>query len=165
MGLSIADAPYKLSPVVNGVISTLTASADAMGIAVNPGTQDPDIYYGDQVLIPRNPAICVEPGPLKRTLDGASNPPRMQNDFTVLILVYIQEINDIQQVNRDRDALLDQVQDVMHADWTLGGLLVFGHCTDIDPGYAIRSGKLVRCGRITYEGMNKSFLIDNANVQ
>ena len=97
---------------------------------------------------------------MRRELQGASNPPRMLNSFTVQIMVYLQELGGVQKLNKDKDLLLDQIQDALHADFTLGGKILFGHCSEIDPGYAVRGNTLMRCGRITYSAQNKSFLID-----
>jgi len=129
-----------------------------LGIASNNGVYD--VYYGDQVNVPRTPAICVEPGAMRRTLAGASNPPRMENNYNVLIMVYLQELGGVQKLNKDKDLLLDKVQDALHANFTLGGLVLFGHCSEIDPGYAVRSNVLMRCGKISFTAMNKSFLIN-----
>lgn len=149
---------YKSQDIVQGVFNTLVAAAPALGISNRPdGT--PDVYYGDQMTIPRTPTLCVEPAPMTRKFDGASHPPRMQNMFDVMIMAYIQEINNIESITKEKDLLMDSIQDVMHADWTLGGLLLYGICSALDPGYALRGNRLMRCAKITYSGMNKSFLI------
>jgi len=154
-------ATYHAQDIVQGVFDTLSTAASSLGIAVNSGAASGyDVFYGDQTNIPRTPTICVEPGTLTRTLDGAATPPPTLNEFEVLILVYLQELGGIQTLEKSKDLLLDQVVDVMHEDWTLGGLLVFGYCHTIDPGYAMRGNKLMRCGKISYRGMNKSFLIN-----
>lgn len=149
---------YHNQDIVQAVYDLLVAAAPSLGIASNNGVYD--VYYGDQVNVPRTPAICVEPAAMRRELQGASNPPRMLNSFNVLIMVYLQELGGIQKLNKDKDLLLDKIQDALHADYTLGGKVLFGYCSDIDPGYAVRSNVLMRCGKISFTATNKSFLID-----
>lgn len=112
-----------------------------------------DVWYGDQEMIPRTPAAAVESGQKTRELSGA--PDVTTNRFTVFILVYMAKIQDVQTTRKAADQLAESIEALVHQDNTLGGLVIFGMCTSVEPGYAIRGGTLMRAARITWEGFTK----------
>lgn len=165
----VIQPTYHLQDVTQAVWQLLVDSAADLGINANAdGIYD--VFYGDQQNIPRTPAICVESGPMRRDPHGASAPyPQMLNRFNVIVMVYLYNLSGSNQVlNLDKDLLLDQVQDVLHADFHLSGqpgtpipgLVTWSHCESIDPGYTSRGGILMRCGRISWVAENRSFLLN-----
>jgi hypothetical protein len=162
---------YHQQDVTQAVFDILVAAAPGLGIAQNADSVY-DVFYGDQVNIPRSPAICVEPAPMRRELKTSSAPyPGMMNTFNLLIMVYLYQIGGIggiQGLDKSKDLLLDQVQDVLHADFRLSGnpgsqdpgLVIFGFCNSIDPGYTMRNGVLMRCGKISWTAQNRSLLLN-----
>jgi hypothetical protein len=168
--MSTSAQPYHQQDITQAVFNILQNAAEDLGIGSNADNV-PDVFYGDQKLIPRTPAICVEPGPMRRNLKGATGPyPTMDNQFNLVIMCYLYSLaGNIQALEINKDLFLDQVQDVLHADYKLSGspgttepgLVIWSHCESIDPGYTIRSGVLMRCGRISWTAMNRSFLLDS----
>ena len=111
-----------------------------------------DVFYGDQVKLQRTPAIAVHPGTMARRLYEASL--RTENTFPIFILCYYGKIQDIQTNELASDQLAETVVDVLHANFQLGGLIVNGHASLIDPGVAVRSGAMLRTTRITFDCMS-----------
>lgn len=116
------------------------------------------ITYGDQQKIPATPFLTVESGPKVRELTGIGGKGRTDNRFTVFILCYISAIRSVQLNREDADTFAEAVELILHSDVTLGGLVVHGYVTSIEPGYATRSGELMRVARITWQGLTKTLI-------
>lgn len=86
-----------------------------------------DVWYGDQSLIPRMPALCVSPGNKKREFQGATF--RTLNTFETYILVYFGKIQDVQQNLHASTDLADSIETVVHSDLRLGGNVISVICT------------------------------------
>lgn len=134
-----------LDTVTQYIVDLINTNKVALGVQ--------DVWYGDQELIPRSPAVAVEPGTKTRTLTGM---PRMAtNNFTVFILVYVAKLQDIQLTRKTSNQLAEAIEDLIHGDSNLGGLVVHGFCTSQESGYAVRGSLLMRAVRISYEAMSK----------
>ena len=147
--------PY--SDVANGklglfcqkVFDLLEANKVPLGLA--------DVFYGDQQQIPRTPAACVEPDGKRRILQGV--PRRTENTFGLYVLLYISEISQSVQDNaRESIEFAERVEDLLHADPTLDGLLIHSFCVEVEPGYRMRKDTRFRACRIKFEGINKTVL-------
>ena len=117
-----------------------------------------DVTYGDQDKIPRTPFLCVESGPKTRTIDGKGASGRTENNFTVFIMCYISNIRSVQENREDADLFAEQIEALLHSDVQLGGIVIHGFVTSIEPGYATRSGALMRVARITWQGLTKTLI-------
>jgi len=131
--------------VTQAIVDLLKEHQDDLGLK--------DVWYGDQELIPRTPAVAVESGSKTRELTGA--PDVTTNRFTVFVLTYMAKIQDVQTTRKMADQLAEAIELLLHDDTTIGGLVIFGMCTSVEPGYAIRGGTLMRAARITWEGFTK----------
>jgi hypothetical protein len=140
------DSYTRDGSVVATAIQTLLKGA-AGGLGVQ------DVWYGEQTNIPRFPALTVDPAPVKSTLNGV--PMMLRNDFTVYVYVYLAKIGDLQATRLACEQLAEAVRDVIHTDKTLGGNIIQGWVTEIEPGFARKSGALLVADRITFEGMDK----------
>lgn len=104
-----------------------------------------DVFKGDQILIPRSPALCVEPAPKTRDLQGALR--RTRNVFETYLIVYHSEIRSPQENLFDAIDLAEQVENYVHLDKTLGGIVTHCFCTQVIPSYTRKSGVMFRtCG-------------------
>jgi hypothetical protein len=109
-----------------------------------------DVFYGDQTRIPRSPCLCVESGTKTRELQGAMR--RTTNVFQVYLILYHSEVRDSQTNRKEVDVLAEQVEALVHADPTLGGIVTHSYCTSLTPGYVPKaSGTLFKAARITVE--------------
>jgi hypothetical protein len=138
------------SVVVQYIQNLLKADVNIQTLGVR------DVFYGDQIKVPRTPAIAVESGITTRVPYEASL--RTQNRFPVYILCYYGKIQDIQANRLQSDQLAEAVDVALTTDPRLGGLIVFGYIAAIDPGIAVRSGAMLRATRITFDCMNVTSL-------
>ena len=146
--MAIAD---RLSTVADYINTLLNTNKVTLGLQ--------DVFYGDQEKIPRTPAVAVETGVYTRELSGIGGKGRTDNKFTVYILVYNNRIRDEQLNRKDVLTLSEAIMDVLHSDVTMGGNVIHGHVTAIEPGYAIRQNVLMRMARITWEGLTKTIIV------
>lgn len=108
-----------------------------------------DVFYGDQNNIPRNPAVCIDPGEKRRELNGA--PRRTMVTMTNYIIVYHNEVKSMQDVRLGSDDLGEKIEDLIHTDATLGDLVIDSMVTGIESGYLQRNRALFRASRLTVE--------------
>jgi hypothetical protein len=140
----------KLTVLCDYVFDRLTANK------VDIGTGIEDVFYGDQTMIPRTPALCLEPDGKKRELQGV--PRRTENMYTMYIILYVSKVDDTQANARDALVLAEAVEDFLHADPTLDDRVIHSFCTEVEPGYRTRQGTRYRACRITFQAINKTVL-------
>lgn len=131
--------------VTDYIYNKLVAAKTALAVA--------DVWYGDQVDIPRTPALCVEPGPKNRVLHGV--PRRSEVNFSTYILVYHGEIRSVETNRRECDLLAEAVELLIHQDPRLGDNVIHSMATSVDPGYANRAAGLYRVSRIVVESLSQ----------
>ncbi len=125
-------------------------------LAETESLQLTDVFYGDQELIPRTPAACVESGLYSRQYAGV--PLRTENEIIVNILVYFAKIQDVQVTRLQCDQKAEDIMRVLHANVTMGGLVINGWVSSIEPGYSMRNKVLMRSARITWTGKTKTMV-------
>lgn len=144
--------PYTKSiPVVVQAIHDLLV-ANAVPAIVSRAQ---DIYYGEQRLIPQFPAIVVEALPKDRDY---ANTRQYGITFRVSILVLWGSVDSTAEVNRKEvDQKAEAIEDVLHSDKDLGGLLVrnTGHVVRIEPRVALRGAPKMRASRLTWMGESR----------
>jgi hypothetical protein len=113
-----------------------------------------DVWYGDQEMVPRTPAVAVEPGSKARVIAGTSR--STENRLTVYLMVYVAKIQDVQATRKTTDQIAEAIEVHLHNDPTLGGLVIFSMVSSVESGYAIRGGTLMRSARMTWEGLSKT---------
>lgn len=115
-----------------------------------------DTWYGDQEKIPRTPCQTVEAGTKHRELNGA--PRRTLVSIEVYVMVYHDQIQDVQANARAAQARAEQVEAVLHSDpqWRTNpadastGLVIHSFVTANEPGYVRRNnGSLMSASRLT----------------
>lgn len=119
-----------------------------------------DVLFGNQTMIPLSPTVVVITGPKHRELSGASAPGgRTMNSMTVYIDVHTSKVGDEATERMAVDKLAEAVETLLHADVTLGGILIHGFVNDWDPGETgLISGSQFRTVRMTYIGTTKTYL-------
>jgi hypothetical protein len=119
-----------------------------------------DVFFGDQDMVPRTPAIAVDPLRLDREIQGIMSGGMTKNTFLIYVFVYHAPIQNGQVTRQESDQLADAVQNVLHQDLTLGGLIIHGFCTMSESGVAHRGGSMLRTHRITWTGISKKGLLE-----
>lgn len=138
------------SVVAQAIIDILANPANGLNLA--------GVFYGDQELIPKVPAATVETGPTQRELGGASSPPQTMIMFNILIMLYEGGLRDNQVTKKAVDVRAEATRAVLHANFRLGGLVIYSLVSSIEPGTAIRKGELIRAARLTWQGTTKLLL-------
>ena len=121
--------------------------------ATSLGVNADDVYYGDQNNIPRCPSVCIDPGEKRRESNGA--PRRVMTTMTNYIIVYHNQVASMQEVREDSDKLGEKVEALIHADATLGGIVIDSMVTGIESGYLQRDRSLFRASRLTVEARDQ----------
>jgi hypothetical protein len=132
--------------------SLLNTNGGPLGLATQPdGT--PAVYYGDQSRIPVTPTACVDPGEKRQTLNGA--PRRVEINFTTYILLYHNPVKGVETLTKESDAIAEAIEDVIHTDAQMGGIVVHSLVSVIEYGYQTRGNTLYRVSRLTVEGRSQ----------
>lgn len=119
--------------------------------------QAQDVYYGDQHKYPRVPSVAVEPSNRPRDLRGVTY--RTDNNFTIYFLCYLAKVGQSNQETRQQiQQLSERIEDLIHSDAQLGGLVVHGWCSNNESGYTYRDNTLYRTNRITYNALSRTAL-------
>lgn len=119
------------------------------------------VWYGDQEKIPETPAACVEMGLKRRELNGT--PRRTLVVIDAYIILYHERISDEQENQRQSELKAEQVENLIHQDPQLGGLVVHSLITSSEPGYVQRGGAKVKASRLTVECTSQKVLPSFSN--
>lgn len=124
-----------------------------------------DLYWGDQVKIPRTPAICVEP--MEQTLPlitALGQQPRVDITHEVHILLYTAKLTDSQTQRREADAFAEACKDVLHIPNQgltnlagTNGVVLSGNVVRTNYGYARRN--TLRSTRLVWQGYSRTSII------
>lgn len=115
-----------------------------------------DVFYGDQVLIPNSPTVCVEPSLTERSLTSTGC--AATGTLTCSVLVYDARLGDVQAIQESLDFLTETLANELNQLGTLGGLIVYGFCGRIEYGYLVKSNRLLRADRIIFTATVKTEL-------
>lgn len=154
----MSDLPYENTDNPAEVAQYLMALVQGDNGATT-GIPADNVMYGDQQLIPRTPFVCVETGPMRSELAGTAY--MLQNDMTVYLMVYHVNLRDPdgeQMTRKECDQMAYDLRTLLHSDKTMGGLVIHGHVTNMDPGYAQRQNKLLKMTRISWSGLSKKMI-------
>ncbi len=138
-----------LYEVAEGVFDLITQYKNELGIS--------DTWYGDQALYPKQPAVAVEPVTLDRALSGAGAGGSVENSFHLFIMVFHGQLEDVQKNRRDADKMVADIEQLLHKNLQLNGLVIQGFVTKVESGQAAR-GSLLAVTRMTWEGISKTLL-------
>jgi hypothetical protein len=112
-----------------------------------------DVYYGDSDLIPRVPSVTVEPGNKGREFTGTGL--RADIAFEVVLMVYLCSAEADHQDQLSADELAEDVEALINADTTMGGLVVNGFVDGVEQGFALRQNEVLKAARLTWQGRSR----------
>lgn len=138
----------RVSLVVQAHVDLITSRKATLGLA--------DVWYGDQSRLPRTPADCVDAGPMERTLNRATGKGGTENTFRIYHLIYLGKVQDVQANLKQAQELAESIMTVLHEDITLGGLVLHGFVTTIEPGFVRKGDALMKVQRLAWHGMNQT---------
>jgi hypothetical protein len=150
----------KLSVITQALVDKIKANAVTLGIpdvpgAASPGA-DPSVFYGDQVMIPVTPTVCVDPVTRQRDLSETGYQTTV--DLSLFVIIYHGKVQDIQDNLKECLQFSEAVEALLHSDKQLGGLVVSGYVAVVDMGITVRGRSLMRASRLTWRGLSKSLI-------
>lgn len=124
-----------------------------------------DIFYGDQMKIPRFPAICIEPGQKSRLWPPQPSL-RTENTLEVHIFVYWAQLTGSEELKLKTDQLGEDLEEFMNSsvhlplkDSSGSPLVIHGHVVENEPSYAARNNNtLVHASRLLWRAITKTQL-------
>lgn len=120
----------------------------------NAGLGFHDVWIGDETLIPRTPAASILGGPKSR--DIVETGFTTMNTFAATIVIYHAKLGS-QNINRlECTELAESLEDVLHQDKQLGGLVFNSYCTSIEPGFSELGQAIMVSTRISWQGRSKT---------
>jgi hypothetical protein len=118
-----------------------------------------DVLFGEQTMIPSTPTAVVYPGPKHRDLAGVSAPGgRTHNMMTVYVELFGSAVGPEAIERLALDQVAEAVETVLHADVTMGGIIIHGFVNDWTPSNARIASSQFRLLRMTYIGRSKTYL-------
>lgn len=142
-----SDKATVVSQYIYDILNTGTAKAQ-LGLA--------GVWDGEQNLIPQIPAVCVVVGNYTREYAGI--PFRTDNTFTVFLIVYHAKIQDVQLNQRECNQRAEAIMDFLHQDLTMGGNVIDGYVTALEPGYLQAGKSMTYVTRLTWVGRTKTII-------
>jgi len=154
------NAPYALSDntleVANRFFEILDLAKAELGVT--------DVWFGDQLTVPRVPALCVEPGAERRQLEGIPDMTRMTIETGFFL--YHSKVDRSQQVaRRECVAVAQRIKNYLHVNhirlYSVDGsqqLTIHGFCTELDPGYAVRGDNRYNAVQMVWSSLTKTSL-------
>lgn len=134
--------------ITQAVVDLLTTNKGALGVL--------DVWYGDEQLIPRVPAISVDGAPKTKEWYGTGNQTR--NEFVLQITIYHGQLASMQVTQKACEELAEAVEDVLESDIRLGGLLTDSLVTASEPGFSRRGSVTMKATRLTWRGRSSTRL-------
>lgn len=115
-----------------------------------------DVWYGEQHKVPRTPTVEVIPGEKVRNPAGA--PRRVENTFECFVMVLAGQVQDVQLNLHTAGQLAESIETVLHADPTLGGIVINALVARTEFGVATRSSTQYRAARLTVRAESRTLL-------
>lgn len=115
------------------------------------------IEYGDHNNVPGGKAVTISAGTKTRDLAGVAGPGgRTENHMEVVITVYYMKIEAEVDARLAVDRLAENVEDLLHKDTTMGGLIIHGFVTQWVPGTITRDASMFRVVQLHFVGRTKT---------
>ena len=139
------------SELGNAIFNLIEANKISLGLA--------DVFFGEQKMLPRSPAAVVDLGRKRRELAGVSAPGgRTMNNMDIIIDVHSAKVAEEALARMELNLLAEAVEDLLHVDTTMGGIIIHGFVRDWDPGEAFINNSMFRTVRMMYTGQTKTYL-------
>lgn len=151
--MALTDNLYTFTNYIYNLLNTNKSSITTGSSTIQA------VWFGDQDRYPTTPCLSVEPGIKARRYKGV---PRVYTvGFESYVTVYTERLQDTQQSVKDTLQLAESAETILHADATLGGLVVDSFTSQGDPGYVRRSGTFLTALRLTFSAQSEFRLPHN----
>ena len=116
-----------------------------------------EIYYGDHNNIPVAKAIAVTPGTKRRELAGVAGPGgRGMNEMQIVLFLYYSVVEDEATAREAVDTLAEDIEDILHEDTTLDGIIIHGFVNEWIPGVVHKATSMFRVVQMNYAARSKT---------
>ena len=117
-----------------------------------------EVYFGDQVKIPKTPTLVVEPDTKRRELAGV--PRRVENTLRAWVIIYYSRVENTETSAVGALEVAERVETFLHRreHQDLNGLVIHMYCTETEPGYRTKDNSRFRAVRLSVEGITKTML-------
>ena len=139
----------RASVFAQAVVDALEAAGTPVDENTPPDLNITGVSYGDQNRIPTDRYVCVEPANTVRELNGV--PRKTRNVIEILVIVYLTKIQSVQANRKESDELIEDIQDLLHQDPTMGGKCIHSMVTRVESGYSTKDNAVLRAARLTFE--------------
>lgn len=128
--------------MVQKILNLISDNAAALGLQ--------GVYYGDEDLIPKFPAVSVQGGRKNRTIATTR---QFEVALTVQINIYFGKVQSSEINTKETEELAEAIEDLLHTNKTMDGSVVFGYVSRTDPGTArAPNGVMIKTSRMFWEG-------------
>lgn len=140
---------YKATVLAMAIKDLIEANKATLGIN--------EVYYGDHNNIPVGISAAITAGTKHRDLAGVSGPGgRSMNTLNVVIFIYYSVVEAEATARLAVDQIGEAVEDLLHTDTTMGGLLIHGFVQDVIPGTVFKENSMFRAVELDYQGKTKT---------
>jgi hypothetical protein len=115
-----------------------------------------DVFYGDESLLPKFPAVCVIPAGKRR--ESIGSPFYYRVDHQVHVTIYHGGIRSGEINTQKTLQVAEAVEAVLHSDHTMGGNVVHGVVLQMTPGIMMRGGKFMMATRLEWEAVSRQII-------
>lgn len=117
------------------------------------------VLYGNHNTLPNAGVAVVTAMGKRRMLVGASAPGgRTENQLIVVIDLHWSRVGDEATERRAADDRATALENLIHSDVTLGGLIIHGFISDVDRGETNTNASMFRSVRMAFSGKTRTYL-------
>lgn len=118
---------------------------------------DSFVDYGDHNNITGGKAVTVQAGTKNRDLAGVAGPGgRTLNLLEVVVTAYYMKVEGEATARLACDQLGENIEDLLHQDTTVGGLIIHGFVRQWVPGVIMRETSMFRVVQLHFVGQTKT---------
>jgi hypothetical protein len=136
---------------------SLVDIGDALDVYLNLGKSTlglQDVWYDITGLVPRTPAILIEPDNKLRELVATGH--QTLNTFNVGIVIIHSRMASNSVTNKECLTLAESVESYLHQNRTLGGRLIHSYVVSTEQGTVTQQKVLLRATQLMWQGISKT---------
>jgi hypothetical protein len=134
----------KSSVVTQAIVDLLIANQVVLGVR--------QVYYGDRGLLPDLPTVTVASRPKVREI---RNIHKFELAFDTDVVIYHEKVQTSGTTAKANEQMAEEVEDLLNANPFLGGIVVFGFVSRVEPGVALRPGVMIAATRLTHRATSQ----------
>lgn len=143
---------HKSTVLAQAIVQKIKDNKVAVGLDA-----DSFVEYGDHNNIIGGKAVTVASGTKDRELAGVAGPGgRTDNFMEVVITVYYMKTEAEATARLTCDQIAENVEDLLHEDTTMGGIIIHGFVRQWVPGIITRESSMFRVVQLHYRGRTKT---------